>query len=228
MRTALLMVFLLPAAVHAQQTVRDSTISVAVTRSTRVAPDRASIYILVEGSAETPPDAVARVERKLRAVTEALKAQASRVEVDRSMVYGVGPGGGPNVYPPPPGPPSSVARAVIRVQTNHADQIAHITAAALTAGASGVGSIMFEASTADSIRRARTAEALAAAKADAQAIASSLDGKLGALVDVSTNAPNVGFAGPNVINFDTRFMQPTQVPEVTNTSSVMVRYRLVR
>ena len=62
MRFAFLVAAVMPVAVQAQQTIRDSTISVSATKVTRIAPDRASMYVLVEGSAETPTDAVTRVE----------------------------------------------------------------------------------------------------------------------------------------------------------------------
>jgi len=226
MRLRLLLAMLLPLTAQAQG-LRDSTITVSASRTSRLAPDRAAMYVLVEGSAETPADAVTRVETKLKAVSDALRALGSRVEVDRAVVYSVGPAGQPNMYPPPSGPPSNVSRALLRVQMNRADQIAHVTAAALSAGAAGVASITFESSVADSVRRARMAEALAAATADAQALATSLEGRLGALVDVSSSAPNLGFAGPTSLNFDSRFVQPAQIPEVVIMSSVTVRYRLL-
>jgi hypothetical protein len=49
--------------------VRDSVIAVTVTRMTRVAADRAAMYVIVEGTADT----VARVESKLKAISDALK-----------------------------------------------------------------------------------------------------------------------------------------------------------
>ena len=221
-------VALMPAAAKAQA-IRDSTITVSATRNSRIPPDRASMYVLVEGSAETPTDAVARVETKLKAVTEAIKGHGSRAEQDRAIMYSVGPAGQPNVYPPPGGPPSNVSRAVLRVHMQRADQVAHVAAAALAAGASGISAVTFEATTADSVRRSRMTEVLAIARSDAQALATALDGKLGAIVDVSSNTGNIGFAGPAMLNFDSRFMQQTtQVPEVAVNTSVTVRYRLVR
>lgn len=71
-------------------------------------------------------------------------------------------------------------------------------------------------------------EVLAVARADAQALATALEGKLGGLVDVSSTAGNIGSVGPGMLSFEPRFMQPAQVPEVVITTSVTVRYRLVR
>src|SRR5687767_15014873 len=98
MRLGLVALALLPAVAEAQA-IRDSTISVSATKITRLAPDRASMYVLVEGAAETPADAVARVETKLKAVSEAIKGLGSRAEADRAITYSVGPAAQPNMYP---------------------------------------------------------------------------------------------------------------------------------
>lgn len=228
MRAPLLVAFLIPVVLPAQA-VRDSTISVTATRATRIAPDRATMYIVVEASAETPGDAVARVETKLKVVTDAVKALNPRPDLDRPMIISTGPTPPPNVYPSPSGPPSNLSRAVIRVQMSRIDQIAQVGAAALTAGAAGVSAITFESSVADSVRRARMAEALGVAKADATALATALEGRLGGLVDVSSTSPNINFpGGPTQLNFDGRFYQPPQVPEMNIMATVTVRYRLLR
>lgn len=227
MRLALVVLALSPTVVQAQA-IRDSTIAVSATKVTRIAPDRATMYVLVEGTAETPADAVTRVETKLKAVSDALKALGSSVEPDRAITYSVGPTPQPNVYPGSVVPQSNISRAVLRVSMNRIDQIARTAAGALAAGASGVSTITFESTVADSVRRSRMTEVLGVARADALALATALNGKLGGLVDVTSTAGNIAFAGPNMLNFETRFMQPTQVPEVTITTSVNVRYRLIQ
>src|SRR5688572_21208461 len=209
MRLGLVVLALFPAVVQAQ-TVRDSTISVSATKVTRIVPDRAMMYVLVEGSAETPPDAVTRAETKLKAVSDALKGLGPSAEPDRAITYSVGPTPQPNVYPGGAVPQSNLSRAVLRVTVSRIDQIARVAAAALGAGASGVSTITFESTLADSVRRSRMTEVLAVARADALALATALNGKLGGLVDVVRTAGNIGFAGPNMLNFETRFMQPTQ------------------
>lgn len=227
MRFGFAVLALLPAIAGAQ-TIRDSTITVSATKISRIAPDRASMYVLVEGSAETAPDAVTRVETKLKAVAEAIKALGPRAEQDRAITYSVGPAAQQNMYPQQVMTPSNVSRAVLRVHMARADQVAHVAAAALGAGASGISAVTFESTVADSVRRSRMMEVLAVARADAQALATALDGKLGAIVDVSSMAGNIGFAGPTMLTFEPRFAQPTQVPEVTINTSVTVRFRLMR
>lgn len=227
MRSTVLLLVLLPVVAQAQ-TFRDSVITANASRTSRIVADRATLYLVVEGSAETAPDAVTRVETKLRAVTDALKGLGSRVEADRPIGYTVGPAVQQGGFPQVQTPPTNVARSLIRVQLSRADQVSHVVAAALAAGAASTSSLTFESSVADSVRRVRIAETLAAAREDAEAMARALGGRLGALVDVST-ASNPQFQQPMFLNFDNRFgSQQASTPDVAVTTSVTVRYRLLR
>jgi uncharacterized protein YggE len=227
MRLRLLLLTLVPFSLQAQA-VRDSVLTVSASRPSRVVADRASLYIVVEGTAETAPDAVARVETKLKAVSDAIKGFGTRAEADRPIAYTVGPTPAPNGYPGVATSSTNVARSLIRVQMNRPDQIAQLVAAALAAGASNTSTLTFESSAADSARRARITEVLAIARADAEAMAQALGGHLGALVDASTSG-NQGFQQQATINFDSRlFGAQMPAPEVSITTTVTMRYRLVR
>ena len=227
MRLLLLALTLLPLQLPAQA-LRDSIITVTASRSSRVAPDRASLYLIVEGTAETATDAVARVDTKLKMVSEALKALGSRVAHDPPVAYGVGPSPAPSGYPGSSTPPTNLARSVIRVHLSRPEQTANVVAAAITAGAAGSSSLSFELSVADSVRRARIGDALGVARMDAEAIASSLGARLGALVGVSTGGTQLGFQQPSTLNFDNRFGQQASAPEIIVTTTVTVQYRLIR
>jgi len=220
---------LLPLSLGAQ-TVRDSVITVSATRSTRVFPDRASFYVSVEGTAETATDALVRAETKFKGVTDAIKALGPRAEMERPVAYSVGPTQPPNGYPTVPMPGTNTARMVARVQVTRPEQLANVVSALLGGGASATAMLVFETTVADSIRRARMADALSVARKDAEAIAQSLGGTLGALVDVSSSSPgaNSVFPAAAVFNFDTRFQQSVPSPEVPITATVTLRYRLVR
>lgn len=227
MRQQLLLLALLPLPLCAQ-TPRDSIISVSASRTTRVPPDRASFYVIVEGTAETPADAITRVDAKLKTVTEALKGFGSRVRLDQPIAYGVGPSPALNGYPGVAAPATNLARSVIRVQLDRPEQTAQIVAAAISAGAASSSSLTFESSSADSVRRTRISEALAVARLDAEAVATSLGGRLGALVGVTTTGGPFGFQAPSVLNFDNRFGQQAQTPDIIVTTTVTVQYRIVR
>jgi uncharacterized protein YggE len=227
MRLRILALALLPLRLPAQ-VVRDSVITVSASRTSRVAPDRASLYLIVEGTAETPTDAVARVDAKLKLVSEALKALGSRVALDPPVAYGVGPSPATNGYSGMSTPATNLARSVMRVQLNRPEQTANVVAAAIGAGAASSSSLTFESSVADSVRRARIGDALNVARMDAEAIASSLGAHLGTLVGVSTSGGSFGFQPPSMLNFDNRFGQQSSVPEITLTTTVTVQYRLIR
>lgn len=227
MRLRFLLVTLLPLPLPAQA-VRDSVVSVTASRTAKVAPDRASFYLIIEGTAETPADAIARVDTKLKAVLEALKSFGPRVVLDTPIAYGVGPSPAPNGYPTPPTPATNLARSVVRVQLNRPEQLGNVVAAAIGAGAATSSSLAFESSVADSIRRARIGEVLGAARTDAETIASALGARLGTLVGVTTSGTQFGFQGPSYLTFDTRFGQQSATPEVTVVTTVTVQYHLIR
>jgi uncharacterized protein YggE len=210
------------------QAARDSIISVSATRTTRVVADRASFYVIVEGTAETPADALARVDAKLKAVTAALRALGSRVALDPPIAYGVGPTPNPNGYPGASSPPTNLARSVIRVQLSRADDVASVVAAAIGAGAANTSSLSFESSVADSVRRVRITDAIAIARSDAQAIAHSLGVQLGALVNVTTGGGPIGFQPTPSLVFDNRYNPQAQAPEIAVSGNVTLQYRVVR
>ena len=226
MRLRLLAAVLFPLSLQAQ-TRTDSTIAVSATRTAHVAPDRGAMFVIVEGTAETAADANARVETKLRAVSDALKALGQRIEMERPVGYGVSLAQNPNGYPMPANPASYVSRSVMRIQINRLDQISVVVAAALAAGATSTSSLTFESSVADSVRRERIAEAVNVARNDAQALAAALGGRLGALVDVTTTSPNF-FQGQNTLSFDNRFGQQASTPDIVINATVTMRYRIVR
>lgn len=226
MRLRYLLLAALPLSLPAQ-TVRDSVITVTATRTVRIAADRASLYLTLEGTAETAADAVARVDTKVKSVIEALKTFGARVASDPPIAYTVGAPPAPIGFPGVASPASNLARTVIRVHVTGVDRLAHIIAAALGAGAVSTSSLSFEATTGDSVRRMRTSEALAAARLDAEAIATALGGHVGALVDVSTTSGS-NFQQPAVLSFDSRFGQQAMAPEVTVTTNVTIRFRLTR
>ena len=226
MRKALLLIAVTPALLLAQIG-RDSVITVSVSRAAHVAADRASLYVVIEGTAETALDAVARVETKIKAVADAIKAFVPRVESDKPFAYAVGPTPAPSGFPGTASPPSNIARSVIRVQFSHPEDIARLVAAALAAGAASTSTYSFESSVADSVRRARIGEAMTVARADAEVMARSLGGQLGGIVDATSTAV-FGFTQPPTLSLDTRFPPQYPTPEVVVTASVTVRFRLVR
>jgi len=196
---------------------------VSATRSSRLAADRASLDVVVEASGESPAAAAQGAERRLLNVTEVARQLGERVEGSTATPLGVTPLG---VTPlgvtatarldgfasPPPLP--YVARYVVRLQPAHVDDVTGIATALLAAGARSAHPV-FESSVADSVRRARYADALAEARRDADVLAAALGGRVGPVVDASTAAaPSGGDSTPS--------------PDVAVSVTVTVRYRLVK
>jgi hypothetical protein len=230
--TALVLLILFPTLSTAQGArVEDDGIprvSATATRMARLAPDRVTVYAVVEGAAESAPEAAQRAERKLQTVAEAVKQLGARVEVLGTMPYGVMPAPNYGGYPGQTTSNPFVARYVMRVQPARVDQLMNVSSALMAAGVSVLTPPSFEAASADSARRAKFSEALAQARADAEALAAGLGMRLGALIEVIGNpGPQQGF-GQQFVGFGRGFDMtgPGQPPEVTVTASVTVRYRL--
>jgi uncharacterized protein YggE len=203
-------------------------IVVTATRTTRLAPDRAALYITVEGSGETPTEASRRAAQKLQTVTTAIQPFGGDAIV--SVPYGVAPAPNINGFPGASSQTSFIARYMLRVQPSRIDQITPLAVAAIAAGASSATPPTFEASGADSARRQRYGEALMQARRDAETLATALGGRLGAVIEVSTNNGERDFPGSSgFVNFINgyEFRGPVQPPEIVVSATVTVRYRFI-
>jgi uncharacterized protein YggE len=232
---ALISLVLLPTLSPAQAVARVEDdgiprVSATATRMARLTPDRATFYAVVEGAAESAGEAAQRADRKLQTVMEALRQMGLRGETLGSVPYGVAPAPNYGGFPGQPTANPFVARHLVRVQPTRLDQVMSIASALLAGGASMVTPPSFESAATDSARRAKFGEALAQARADAEALAAGMGMRLGALIEVTGNTgPTQGF-GPQYFNITRGFEMsgPGQTPDVTVTASVTVRYRLLR
>ena len=157
----------------------------------RVVPDRASVMLFVQTKAPAAAAAAAANARAVAAVSDTLR----RIGIDSAVTtasYNVGPDY--DVAPVErngrPRPVGYVARTVIRVPLTRLDQIGRVIDAALARGATGVEGVFFESSASEDARRQALAEAAAAARRDADALARSLGGCTGPLLNVSTAGGN--------------------------------------
>jgi uncharacterized protein YggE len=198
-------------------------ITVTVTRVARVAADRAVLYAAVEGTAETAADAAARADLKAQAIVTALRALG--LPVERPLPYGVSGVPVMNSYPGMPQQPQVAARMVVRTPLTNLQQAAGAAAAAHGAGAAAAPITSFESSKADSVRRSLYAEAITAARQEAEALAQAMNVRLGRPTEASVT---MGPQGPqfNYLNlfgrgFDGGSQNP---PDVTVTATVVIRY----
>jgi uncharacterized protein YggE len=156
----------------------------------RVAPDRATVHLLIETRNPAAATAATLNARAVQAVRDTLR----RLGLDSATTtasYNVGPDY-EHPRPADEGPRRAgyVARTVLRVVLSRIDETGRVIDAGLARGATGVEGVMFESSTTDQARRDAIAEAARAARRDAEALARALGGRLGALLSSSTVAGN--------------------------------------
>ena len=201
----------------------------SATKSARVVPDRAIFYAIVEGGAESASEATQRVERKLQTVMQAAKQLGAHVDMASAIPYGVMQAQNFGGYPGQPSTSPLVARYVLRIQPTRLDQLMNATSVLIGAGASAVTPPQFEMIATDSVRRAKFTEALAQARADAEALAAALGMRLGSLIEVSTTQGGPQNNYPQYVNFSRGFDMtgPGSPPEVSVSATVTVRYRLL-
>jgi hypothetical protein len=153
----------------------------------RVTPDRGTIYIGVQTRAKNAADASAENARKQRAVLDTLRALGVRSEHLSTVEYNVYP---EQQYDPQRGDtaPRIIGYNVVntvRVDVQRLEQLGRLIDAALAKGANGINQLQFQSSKADSVRRSALADAVAKARADAEAMASAAGGHLGELLEIS-------------------------------------------
>ena len=160
----------------------------------RVAPDRASVMLVIESRAPGANDAAAANARAVQAVRDTL----ARTGLD-SAVSTAGYHVGINYEPEDRAAPRRVgyvARTALRVRPSRIDQVGRVIDVGLARGATGVEGISFESSKIEEARRGAMTDATTAARRDAEALASALGGSLGRLISVST----VGSMDPRRLN----------------------------
>ena len=194
----------------------------------RVAPDRATVMLIVESRAPSAAVAASNNARAVAAVRDTLR-RLGLEGVTTTASYNVGP----DYEPPRPdrtGPQriGYAARSVVRVQLSQLDQVGRVIDAGLARGGTGVEGVFFAASTAEEARRSALADAAMAARRDAEALAQSLGGTAGPLLSVST----AGGMDPRRMNVELNAAYSgsgTQITpsEIVIRAGVITRWRFV-
>lgn len=225
-----------PAALAAQTGVsvvstplRDTTISVNITRTGRAIADRVSLYLGAESIAEASPLAVQRLQMKMKAIIDSVKQSSPSSVADVPILLGSGPN--PQNGYPQASSPLYQARSAVRITVSKIADLPALQLAAASAGAIMSGAPQYESSTIETTWKTKSAEALTAARAAAEASADAMGYKLGRLLtmNVSGGPQNVGFQQPTQLNFDLRnSYSPIYVPEISVTATVSASYLLIK
>jgi uncharacterized protein YggE len=198
----------------------------------RIAPDRASVHLLVESKATEAAAAATANARLVQSVRDTLR----RLGLDSAATtasYNVGP----DYEPPRPtsneGPRriGYAARTLVRVQLSRIDQVGRVIDAGLAAGATGVQGVSYESSAVQAARREALASAAAAARQDAETLARALGGTLGALISTSSTAsgPDPRRSIPAMLRMDAGAAFATQMTpgEIIVTAAVVTKWKFL-
>lgn len=157
----------------------------------RVTPDRVSVLVNVQTRAATASVAAAMNARRTKAVLDTLAGLGLPKDQLSTEGYSAYPemsydraGGTPRVT-------GYVVTNSVRAESKRIDQAGAMIDAALDGGANLINSLSFYASSIDEPRRQAIALAVASARADAEAMAQAAAGRLGALLELSTQGPTV-------------------------------------
>jgi uncharacterized protein YggE len=208
-----------------QSSTTDTTVSVTHSRATRTVATGATVYVVIDGTAETTAAALSRVNEKLKAVSDTLARFGTRVHVDAPIPYKVGINSQPGY--PPASSTGYIAYTLLRVDVARISDFGTVQAAALGAGAASITGVTFGSSAADSLWRSNVGAATAAAHATAEMLAATQGKRLGELLDMSANRSANDYQGGSGISLDPRSSGYGGAPEIMVSTNVSVRYRLL-
>jgi hypothetical protein len=199
-----------------------------------VTPDRVRISIGVQTQAATAADAAARNARLQRAVLDTVRALGIPAERITTQGY--------NVYPEQDFDPQTRRPRVrgynvqntIVVDLWDVSRAGAVLDAALAKGANNIGGLQFYSSQAEQSRRRALAQAVERARLDAEAMAAAAGGRLGSLLELSSE---VGLRPRPMMEMDATMARGVAAPPpasitinpgtATTTASVSARWVLV-
>jgi uncharacterized protein YggE len=208
-------------------TSRTPEIGVSAMGEAEVTPDRAHVSIGVQTQATTAAEAASRNATLQQAVINAVKALGIPAERITTQGY--------SVYPEQTYDQTTrrsritgynVTNSVV-VDVWNVQQVGPVLDAALSKGANLVSSLSFYSSQAEVARRRALQNAVARARADAEAMAQAAGGKLGDLIELTTGVTYSPPPRPMVVSAMAaeRVAAPTPISEGTQTVSAQVTAR---
>ena len=202
------------------------TIAVNGAGEATVVPDRARLSIGVQTQAATAAEASSRNATLQRAVMDAIRGQGIAAEQISTSGY--------NVYPEQTYDQATRRTRItgynvqntVTVELRQVAQVGPVLDAVLARGANLVSSLQFYSSQAEAVRRQALQNAVQRARADAEAMASAAGGRLGDLVELSSEVsqpprPMIAMA----MRARVADAEPTPISEGTQTVNATVSAR---
>ena len=198
------------------------------TGEVQLAPDRATVMLGVQSRATTVAQAANDNARRQRAIIDTLRAMGFGSDQISTVNYNVSP---EMQYPPNQSPKVTgyVVTNTVRVSLRRIEDVGRTIDAALAKGANEVSGIQFTSSRADSARRAAISEAVANARADAEAMAKAAGGSLGALIEVASGVEPIRPFEVSVARAKMAAAAPTPIEpgQLTVSATVTARWTFV-
>jgi uncharacterized protein len=188
MRTMIVLAGLLcaPMLTHADSPLRHMapSISVSAQGETSIAPDQASIHIAVITRALTATEAGKENARVSTAVQQALRKAGVEKDLMRTANYSLQPD--IRYERDQQRLAGYIATNTLHVRVTDMGNVGRVIDQATQAGANHINAIQFESSKAAEARQTALTRAIERARGDAEAMARAAGGKLGALIELST------------------------------------------
>lgn len=182
----------------------------------------------VQSRATTVAQAANDNARRQRAIIDTLRAMGFGSDQISTVNYNVSP---EMQYPPNQSPKVTgyVVTNTVRVSLRRIEDVGRTIDAALAKGANEVSGIQFTSSRADSARRAAISEAVANARADAEAMAKAAGGSLGALIEVASGVEPIRPFEVSVARAKMAAAAPTPIEpgQLTVSATVTARWTFV-
>ena len=191
--TSLVLASVLPAMAEAQSSSAPPFIPGSLVSSgqgeAKVTPDRVSVLVNVQTRAATAASAASENAQRTRVVLDAL----GRLGLSKDQLSTEGFSAYPEMRYDKDGGNARVSGYVVtnsvRAESKRVEQAGAIIDAALVAGANMINSLSFYAASIEEPRRQAIGLAVASARADAEAMALAAGGRLGTLLELSTQGP---------------------------------------
>lgn len=201
------------------------TIAVTGAGEATVVPDRARLSIGVQTQAATAAEASSRNATLQRAVMDAIRGQG--VPADQISTSGY------NVYPEQTYDQATRRTRItgynvqntVMVELRQVAQVGPVLDAVLARGANLVSSLQFYSSQAEAVRRQALQSAVQRARADAEAMASAAGGRLGDLLELSSDVSQPPRPMPMMMARAAAAADATPISEGTQTVNATVSAR---
>lgn len=191
----------------------------------KVSPDRATIQIAVQTRAATASEAAAQNATKQQAVLAALRSLGLSNDQLSTVNYQVYPEQRYEQGKDPVITGYNVTNTVV-ADIRRLDQVGKVIDAALSHGANLISSLQFYSSNTEAARRTAIANAIIAARADAEAAARAAGGTVGGLLEINVMAfspPVPMMARQNTLASDAQ--TPINPGDETVSVNVVTRWR---